>query len=223
VAADADGNVIITGPFTGSVGFGKNTLMSGGGNDVYVAKFGTDGALQWDHAFGGASDQRGQAVAAGPDGGVVIAGTFSGSVNFGGGPLTSAGYANVYIAKLDATGTHVFSKSYGDDNLQDVASVAVDTCGDVLATGSFFGTLDFGGGPLTAVGLGDMYVAKLGPKGEYVWAKSYGDDLDQFGMAVTVSPLGHVYVAGYFDGKVDMGKEIQTKEAYDAIVARFEP
>jgi hypothetical protein len=32
-----------------------------------------------------------------------------------------------------------------------------------------------------------------------------------------------VYVAGYFDGKVDMGGELQTKEAYDAIVARFEP
>jgi hypothetical protein len=225
VGMDVDGNVVITGRFAGQVGFGKALLTSGGGFDVYVAKFGSDGAIAWNQSFGSSGDQIGKSLAIGPDGGVVIGGSFSGTVNFGGGEFSNPppAYASIFIAKLDAMGTHVFSKAFGDESVQNIESVAVDACGDVFATGSFNGNVDFGGGPLTAVGLGDMYLAKLGPKGEYKWAKRYGDDADQYGTAVAVSPLGTMVVAGYFDGKLDMEGAFETQGAYDAMFARFEP
>jgi hypothetical protein len=39
----------------------------------------------------------------------------------------------------------------------------VDGSGNVVATGYFRDTVDFGGGPLTSAGLRDLYLLKLSP------------------------------------------------------------
>jgi len=223
VAVDADGNVAITGTFNGWVNFGKGQLTSAGSVDVFLAKFGKDGGILWNHAFGSASEQGGQSVAMSPDGGVVLGGYFSGSLNLGGGALTDPGNTNIFVAKFDSVGTHAWSRSYGDAESQLLEGLTVDGCGDVLATGYFAGSLDFGGGALTSKGLDDLFVLKLGPKGEHLWSKTFGDDAGQYGTAIAVGPGGHAYVAGQFEGTVDMGGGLTTKGGYDALLSRFEP
>jgi len=223
VAMDADGNVAITGSFTGWVNFGKGQLQSAGGLDVFLAKFGSDGAVLWGHGFGTVTEQSGQSVAMSPDGGVVVGGYFSGSINLGGGALTDPGTSNIFLAKFDSAGTHAWSRAYGDAEAQILESVAVDGCGDVLATGYFSGVVDFGGGALTSKGLDDLFVVKLGPKGDHVWSRSFGDAAGQYGTAIAVGPGGHGYVAGQFEGTIDMGGVLETKGGYDALLSRFEP
>lgn len=223
VAMDADGNAAITGTFMGWVNFGKGQLTSAGSVDVFLAKFSNDGGILWNHAFGTVSEQGGQSVAMSPDGGVVLGGYFSNSINLGGGALSAPGNTNIFLAKFDDKGTHVWSRSYGDDESQLLESVAVDGCGDVFATGYFSGTVDFGGGALTSKGLDDLFVVKLGPKGDHVWSKAFGDDAGQYGTAIAVGPGGHGYVTGQFEGTVDMGGELTTKGGYDALLSRFEP
>jgi hypothetical protein len=223
IAMDADGNVAITGTFMGWVNFGKAQLMSAGSLDVFLAKFGSDGAVLWNHAFGSASEQGGQSVAMSPDGGVVVGGYFSGSINLGGGAHIDPGNSNIFIAKFDSSGTHVWSRGYGDAETQFLESIAVDGCGDVLATGYFSGAVDFGGEAVKSNGLDDLFVLKLGPKGEHVWSKTFGDEAGQYGTAIAVGPDGHAFVAGQFEGTIDMGGGLTTKGAYDALISRFEP
>jgi hypothetical protein len=223
VAMDADGNLAITGTFNGWVNFGKGQLTSAGSVDVFLAKFGSDGGILWNHGFGTTSEQGGQSVAISPDGGVVLGGYFAGSINLGGGAFTDPGNTNIFLAKFDSMGTHVWSRSYGDAESQLLEGVTVDGCGDVLATGYFSGAVDFGGGAFTSKGLDDLFVLKLGPKGEHVWSKSFGDDAGQYGTAIAVGPEGHAYVAGQFEGTVDMGGGLTTKGGYDALLSRFEP
>jgi hypothetical protein len=87
-----------------------------------------------------------------------------GSIDLGGGSLTSAGGGDVVLAKLTSAGDHVFSIRAGDAALQWARGLAADPSGYTLATGRFSGTLDFGTGPLTSVGNGyDLYVVKLEP------------------------------------------------------------
>lgn len=223
IAADADGNVAITGSFQGWVNFSGTPVQSAGSIDVFLAKFGSDGGVLWSHAFGSVSEQSGQAVAMSPDGGVIVGGFFAGSINLGGGSLNDPGSSNIFIAKFDGSGTHAWSRSYGDAETQFLESLAVDGCGDVLATGYFSGAVDFGGGALTANGLDDMFVLKLGPKGEHVWSKAFGDEAGQYGVAIAAGAGGHAFVAGQFEGALNMDGGLQTKGGYDALLSRFEP
>jgi hypothetical protein len=64
--------------------------------------------------------------------------------------------------------------------------VAVDGAGNVLLTGDFDGTVDFGGGPLTSAGSDDIFVAKLDAQGNHLWSKRFGDSYYQQADAVTV-------------------------------------
>ena len=56
---------------------------------------------------------------------------------------------------------HVFSQRFGDTNLDEGLAIAVDGEGNVLVTGGFFGTVDFGGGALLSAGNADIFLAKF--------------------------------------------------------------
>lgn len=97
-------------------------------------------------------------------GNVLVAGFFKGAADFGGGPLASAGGADVFLAKLAPTGEHVWSKRFGDGSDQVVAAIASDVTGAVLVGGYFAGGIDFGGGLLLAESaMSDAFVAKFSP------------------------------------------------------------
>ena len=94
------------------------------------------GDLGWALRFGDAADQYVTSIAADGAGDVIVTGYFAGTMSFGGSPLVSAGTFDVFVAKLDPSGNHLWSKRFGDAGGQDGAGVAVDGKGDVLVTGS---------------------------------------------------------------------------------------
>jgi hypothetical protein len=61
----------------------------------------------WSQRFGDWDVQSGLSVAFDNSGNVVITGYFQGTVDFGGGPLISAGGRDIFLAKFDANGTHL--------------------------------------------------------------------------------------------------------------------
>lgn len=107
IAVDAAGNVALTGCFDGVMNFGGGPLTSLGGDefvggDVFVAKLGADGAHRFSARYGDAAAQRGQSVAIDARGDLVVAGEFRGAVDFGDGPLTSAGGTDIFVARIRA-------------------------------------------------------------------------------------------------------------------------
>ena len=109
----------------------------------------------------------GQGIAVDGADNILVTGLFQGTVDFGGGPLTSAGVSDIFVAKYDAAGAHLWSQRFGDTGFDQGNAIAVDGADDVLVTGYFGGTVDFGGGPLTSAGRGDIFrsdifVAKFG-------------------------------------------------------------
>jgi hypothetical protein len=93
---------------------------------------------------------------------VIVGGSFTESIDFGGPNLTSAGGLDAFLVKLDSVGCHVFSGQFGNEVKQAVQNVALDASGNILIVGNFAGTADFGVGPVTASG-DDVFVAKFGP------------------------------------------------------------
>jgi hypothetical protein len=71
---------------------------------------------------------------------------------------------DVFVAKFDPAGAHLWSRRYGDKAGQNAAAVAIDSGQNILLTGNNAGTFDFGGDPLNATtGDDSVFVAKLKP------------------------------------------------------------
>jgi hypothetical protein len=69
------------------------------------------------------------------------------------------------VAKFTPDGKAIWARRFGDPANQGADGVATDAAGDVLVTGSMYGTVDFGTGtPLSASGsASDVFLAKLSP------------------------------------------------------------
>jgi len=120
VLVDADGSVLVTGSFSGSLDFdpGAGTTMlaslgQGGATDAFVARFSATGSLQWVSRFGEVTSvadrtNGGTALALDPTGLVVVGGHFFGSPDFDPGSsalvLISLGESDGFVVKLTAGG-----------------------------------------------------------------------------------------------------------------------
>ncbi len=226
VAVDADGNVFVVGGFEGRLELDDHVLDAQGLSDVFVASFTPDGALRWLHRYGDASRQTGDAVAVDGAGDVYVAGGFAGTISFGPGEAQhSAGVLDVFVVKLDTDGDPVWSRGYGDADWQYAHALATDSQGCVYLTGELEGTVDFGGEPLSAVRGTDVYLVKLDAAGAHVWSQRYGGQgRMQSGDALAVGGDDEVYLAGTFEGDLDLGGGlIGNAGLYDVFVARLGP
>jgi hypothetical protein len=104
----------------------------------------------------------------------VIAGSFTGTIDFGCGPVQATS-DDIYVAKYTGTGALIWAKTFAASSGNALA-IAVDPSGDILIGGDFIGTLDFGSGtPMSSFGHGPFaYAAKLDPNGGYLWENSWG-------------------------------------------------
>jgi hypothetical protein len=151
IALDGDGNVFVTGVVRGPVDFGGGRLGGGFLPAVFVVKFDANGDHLWSQIFGD-SGARGQGIAVDGAGNVLVAGEFLGTVDFGGGSLISAGSFDIFVAKFDPSGTPLWSKRFGDIDSDRGWGIAVDGTENVVVTGEFEGTVNFGDGSLVGAG-----------------------------------------------------------------------
>lgn len=206
MAVDGSDNVVVTGQFLVATAFpGAPAVTSVGGTDIFLAKLGPGGGVAWVKVFGDAAAQGGTGVAVDKQGNVVMAATSASGLNFGGGVLGNDGGSEVYLAKFDPMGNHVWSAHFGGPTTQSRSSVAVDAMGNVFVAGMFSGTIDPGGGPLTAAGAGDFFVAKFDASGAFQWSKQFGDAADQKAILITADTSGGIVLHGHFLGAVDFG------------------
>ena len=86
-------------------------------------------------------------------------------------------------------------------------AVVTDTAGNVYITGGFGATVAFGTTNLISQSRGDLFVAKVDPSGQFVWASQTrgSRDASVSGQAIALDSIGNVYVAGRLSEEVDFG------------------
>lgn len=227
IAFDKSGNILVAGSFGGTINLGGTTLSSAGGDDVFVAKFAPSGQLLWAKSFGDGNVQTAAGIGVDANGNVYVTGNFKGGINFGGGTLSATGtlFIDVFLAKLSTDGSHVWSKSFGDENVQNVRGLSVDTAGNVVIAGFFQNDINFGGSLLTSAGLYDMFVAKFNATGMHQWSRRFGDAAgDQNARAVAIDGTGNVYLAGDAASSIDVGGGAMSAAGKpSAFVAKLDP
>ncbi|WP_437516316.1 hypothetical protein [Sorangium sp. So ce1099] len=192
---------------TGSGGAGGTGGGEGGATGSGGAGVGTPA---WAHVYASDGDADGRAIASDASGNFYVTGEFHGTVDFGAGPLISAGEADIFLLKLDPSGTVLWSKRFGSPHSESALDVIIDGNGDILLAGDYGGgltspstapTVDFGGGPLlpwdVVPSLG--FVVKLDPDGGHIWSRgelAYGPPGigPQSAQRIVVDTLGTMYV-----------------------------
>jgi len=168
VVIDALDNIIITGGFYGAVDFGGPIpLMASRERDIFVAKYTLAGSYLWARSFGGTGSEDGRAAAIDSAGNIVIAGSFCGTISFGGPAMSSASacsFTDAFVARLDASdGSYRDSLRAGGTGSERASGVGLSTDGRIYVTGDFDGFAELGGHALTPVGIRDSYVLALAP------------------------------------------------------------
>jgi hypothetical protein len=161
IAAAPGGNLNITGRLHSDIDFGGGKLVSKGGGDVFVASLTAKGKHRWSRSFDCPHPDHGLGVAADADGNAYVTGYFSGVTDLGGGPLTSKGHFDVYVASFSSSGAHRWSRSHGGAKNDYGRQIAVDAAGRVHAIGDFTDSVDLGGGVLKSAGLQDAFVLQI--------------------------------------------------------------
>jgi hypothetical protein len=150
-----------------------------------------------------------EAVAMDAFGDTYITGGFSGTVSIGGFSLTSAGNSDVYIAKLNPTGTIAWARRAGSANTADGdfgRGIAVDATGNVYVTGFITGTSTFGPNiSVPSAGGRDVFVTKLDSSGNFLWAKTFGGPGTDLADSIAVGASGNVFVTGSFQQTANFG------------------
>jgi hypothetical protein len=226
VGVDGSGNAIVAVGIYGTSDFGGGPLTTAGGSDIVLVKYSATGAHVWSHQFRGASgDDSALSLAVDQTTGETWAtGYFAGSVDFGGGALTSAGGTDIFVIKYSSAGTHVWSQRFGNTSADKGYGIAVDQAGSAVVTGMFTGNVDFGAGTLTNTGGGDIFLVKYSASGVCQWAKSWGSaiSIDEVGYAVGFDGSGNVLLTGTIEQPINFGGGTLTGDGwYNTFIAKF--
>jgi hypothetical protein len=197
-----DGALYVAGTFFGKLALGGAHLTARRGDwlDGFVARIGRDGKVAWVVPF--AAGDEVSAVAATPDGGVVVAGNSTYIVGKDRGPTEDL-RARAAYARYDATGAVRWKQVFGSDHRAFADGVAVAGDGTVFGCGAFEGTTAFGATKLTStqgryVPSLDTYVVRLAAgDGAVGWVATGGGVQDDVAQGVAVLASGSIAVAGY--------------------------
>lgn len=102
-------------------------------------------------------------------------------------------------------------------------AITTDASGNIFVTGSFSGSATFGSTTLTSVGARDIFIAKLDPAGNWLWAIKVGNSGQDMGNGIATDAAGNCYVTGSFTTNVYFGIILLTSAgSYDVFVAKLD-
>jgi Beta-propeller repeat len=159
IAADASGNVYVTGAYSGTLTVAPlAAITSAGGLDIFLLKYNSTGVEQWIKSAGGAGSDYGSGIATDALGAVFVTGRFSGTGFFGTLPsINSAGSEDAFLIKYDSSGGDQWIQKAGGAGSDYGRVVFIAPSGAVFTLGKFVPTAQFATQSLTT---GNTFVMK---------------------------------------------------------------
>lgn len=221
LAADAEGNVYMTGHFTGTADMDPGpgtTTFTATNTDAYVVKVDANGTLLWAAQFSGNFETYGVDVAVAPGGSVTVVGQFVGTVDFDPGAgvqnVTATGVADLFVLKLNAAGAFQWVRTFHEDSdfpFTYAHAVSVSPAGDIAVTGEFSGTMPL---PISAGSINslnnenDYFLLSLDAFGNVLWGRAIGSNQFEGGLGgngrsdVACGNDGSIHMIGLLKGSI---------------------
>jgi len=165
VTQTSDGNYIAAGTTSSSDG---DIASSHGFYDYWVVKFTPTGTVLWNKTYGGAADDEANAIQQASDGGYIVVGYSSSS---DGDLVGNKGYEDVWVLKLNDTGSIQWQKNYGGSKTDEGTFIRQTTDGGYIVCGTTYSS----DSDITSNhGQSDVLLFKISNSGSLSWAKTFG-------------------------------------------------
>lgn len=223
MALGPDGTVVFAGAFR-EMNAGCGKIRSVEFDDILVGALSTLGRCEWTRGFGSKGNDWGQAIAVDGAGNVAVFGTFQSGTNFGGDPLDAGESAGVFAASFTPGGKYRWARSLGNRSPIFAQDATVDAAGNVYVALRFEGTVDFGDGPKTGRGGGDVALLALSSDGRLSWSTSFGGPALDVVNGLVVDPRsGDLLLVGSFARFIDIGTHhLESAGGGEGFIARFD-
>ena len=206
IAIDTSGNIVISGrflygPIDMEPGAGTNFLYDDGWSgctNSFVAKYNSNGDFIWVNNTG--CDKNWVSIKSDNQCNILVAGD-------------EGGQAVVY-SKYNSSGTMMWNKYLGNGFGVEFGELEIDTNGDLLMIGTFFGIIDMDpGAPVVSLftaGSRDVFLGKYNSNGDYIWGERLGSNKptnDEWGYSIAIDENNNFTISGIFSDTVDFDLE----------------
>ncbi|MEO0292781.1 MAG: hypothetical protein ABIN61_00985 [candidate division WOR-3 bacterium] len=164
----------------GSWSFGSNhmcpvlTKLDSAGNWVWSTQIDIGGGVNVNSA---------NTILEDPDGNLFIAGITE--------EFSSGGAADCFLSKFDASGTYLWTRSWGGTNKEEASHMVMTPDGRIVITGY---TESYGAGSK------DIFLSKFDTAGNHLWSRTIGGIYSDYGYSVTLAGDSGLTIAGYAVG-----------------------
>lgn len=220
---DRAGNCYLTGSFQGLANFQNTTILSNGGEDVFIAKYDNGGVMNWITQAGGTSPDVGTAIVKDISENIYITGTFQNTATFGTANLVSAGNTDIFMAKYDRYGVFVSAQRHGGAGEDHPYALKTDYAGNPCIAGYFTGNTNLGGQSLVSDGGKDIFVLKLNNAGTALFATRAGGTGDDVAYDLSLNDVDNWWIGGSFNGTANFStKSLTSAGGSDIFLARVD-
>ncbi len=217
IDTDVDGNSYTVGYFSGIANMTGQYYSSNGLYDGFVIKNDSSGVLQFVKKIGGSNNDKVLSIDVSSNGDFAVTGYFSESLTLDNTTINAAGEQDIFVAKFESNGNLIWIKNFGGSNVEQGNAIHHDNNGNLIITGEFSGTCDFGGIALTAVSNSiDVFILKLNSQGEVLWVKKGSGSATDRGVDVAIDDNGGIYVCGEFSDTVEFDV-VHNNQMYNAM------
>jgi uncharacterized delta-60 repeat protein len=169
VTTDSSGNIIICGNYDA---YGSEPY------NLLIAKFDSSGTLLWDKSLGGTGLENGYGVTVDSADNIIVCGQTASD---------GAGGTDLLVAKLDSSGTLLWSRALGGTDTDQAYSVAVDSTDNIIVAGR---TNSDGAGNY------DLLTAKYNSSGTLLWDKTLGGSGSDYGYGIGIDSADNIIITG---------------------------
>ncbi|ESU22081.1 hypothetical protein FEDK69T_20560 [Flavobacterium enshiense DK69] len=175
---------------------------------------------------------------------VFVLGYFESTADFdfsGNAYNLTSGSGSLFLAKYESNGTLIWAKkiagtSFSINALPDsdqAFNLSLDSNGDLILSGAFYGTVDFDPGPAVVTvspdGLSDIFISKFDSNGNFVWVKTMGGSGNSYAkiQSLFLDANNNIYIGGVFDTQADFNpgpgvNVLIAAEGLDGFFARYD-
>ncbi|UOK43681.1 MULTISPECIES: T9SS type A sorting domain-containing protein [Flavobacterium] len=189
-------------------------------------------------------ESNGKEIAVDDFGKVFVLGYFESTADFdfsGNAYSLTSGSGSLFLAKYESNGTLIWAKKIAGTSFPINAipdsdqsfNLALDSNGDLILSGTFFGTVDFDPGPAVVTvspnGSSDVFISKFDSNGNFVWVKNMGGAGSSHVriQSLFLDTNNNIYLGGVFDSQADFNpgpgvNVLNAIQGLDGFFARYD-